>query len=141
MVKNLPASADDARDVGSILRLGRCPGGGNGMPSPPFQYSCLENFMGRGAWWVVVHGAAKNWTWLRDSMHTRDKKNQQTVHAGLVIQCPEQAPEPCLPELEIETSSLHRLLSSQPAPPLPTYLKFTFSSFHFSISGEISPRL
>ena len=97
MVKNPPANADDARDVGSILRLGRCPGGGNGTPFPPFQYSCLENFMGRGAWWAVVHGAAKNWTWLRDSTHTRDKKNLQTVHAGLVIQCPEQAPEPRLP--------------------------------------------
>ena len=28
----------------------------------PLQYSCLENFMDRGAWWVTVHGAAKNWT-------------------------------------------------------------------------------
>ena len=23
------------------------------------QYSCLENSMGRGAWWVTVHGVAK----------------------------------------------------------------------------------
>ena len=29
-----------------------------------FSYSCLENSMGRGAWWVIVHGVAKSWTWL-----------------------------------------------------------------------------
>ena len=23
----------------------------------PFQYSCLENPMDRGAWWATVHGA------------------------------------------------------------------------------------
>ena len=47
MVKNQPANAGDARDVGSIPRSGRSPGEGNGNP---FQYSCLENFMDRGAW-------------------------------------------------------------------------------------------
>ena len=36
MVKNLPASAGDVRDVGSIPRLGRHPGGGFGNP---LQYS------------------------------------------------------------------------------------------------------
>ena len=41
MVKNLPA-----RDVGSIPGLGRSPGEGN---SSPYQYSCLENSMDRGA--------------------------------------------------------------------------------------------
>ena len=30
MVKNLPASAGDIRDVGSIPGSGRCPGGGPG---------------------------------------------------------------------------------------------------------------
>ena len=33
-------------DVGSVPRLGRSPGEGNGNP---LQYSCLENPMGRGA--------------------------------------------------------------------------------------------
>ena len=32
VVKNLPASAGDARDVGSIPELGRSPGVGNGNP-------------------------------------------------------------------------------------------------------------
>ena len=56
MVKNPPANAGDARDLGSIPGLGRSPGEGNGNP---LQYSCLENPMDRGAWWGV-HGAAKS---------------------------------------------------------------------------------
>ena len=28
----------------------------------PVQYSCLENPMGRGAWWAAVHGVAKSRT-------------------------------------------------------------------------------
>ena len=27
----------------------------------PLQYSCLENPMDRGAWWVAVHGVEKSW--------------------------------------------------------------------------------
>ena len=48
MVKNLPANAGDARDVGSIPGAGISPGGGNGNP---VQCSCLENPMDRGALW------------------------------------------------------------------------------------------
>ena len=59
MVKNPSANAGDARDAGSIPGLGRFPGGGHGNP---LQYSCLENIMDRGAWWVVVHGVAKGQT-------------------------------------------------------------------------------
>ena len=32
----------------------------------PLQYSCLENPMHRGAWRVIVHRVAKNWTQLSD---------------------------------------------------------------------------
>jgi len=28
----------------------------------PLQYSCLENSVGRGAWWGTVHGVTKSWT-------------------------------------------------------------------------------
>ena len=59
MVKNLPASAGDARDEGLISGSERSPGGGNGNL---FQYSCLENSMDRGAWWVTVHEVAKSQT-------------------------------------------------------------------------------
>ena len=52
-------SACNAGDPGSISELGRCPGEGNGYP---LQYSCLENSMGRGAWWARVHGVTKSHT-------------------------------------------------------------------------------
>ena len=28
----------------------------------PLQYSCLENPVDGGAWWVAVHRVAQNWT-------------------------------------------------------------------------------
>ena len=40
----------------AIPRLGWSPGEGNGNP---FQYSCLENSMHRGAWLAGVHGVTK----------------------------------------------------------------------------------
>ena len=46
----------NAGDQGLIPGSGRSPGEGNGNP---FQYSCLENPMDRGAWWATVHGVAK----------------------------------------------------------------------------------
>ena len=58
MVKNPPASAGDTGDS-YIPGLGRSPGGGNGNP---FQYSCLENPMDRGALWATVHRTAKSQT-------------------------------------------------------------------------------
>ena len=44
--------AFDAKDLGSILGLGRSPGEGNGYS---LQYPCLENSMDRRAWWAIVH--------------------------------------------------------------------------------------
>ena len=46
------ASAHNAGDLGSIPGLGRSPGEGKGYP---VQYSGLENSMGRGLWWAIVH--------------------------------------------------------------------------------------
>ena len=63
VVKNPPTNAEDARDMGSIPGSGRSPGEGNGNL---FQYSCLDNFMVRGAWWTRVHGVAKSWTQLNE---------------------------------------------------------------------------
>ena len=59
VVKNLPANAEDVRDMGSIPGSGRSPGGGHGNP---LQYSCLDNSMDREAWRAIVHGLAKNQT-------------------------------------------------------------------------------
>ena len=61
------ASACNAGDPGSIPRLGRSPGEGNGNP---LQYSCLENPMDGGAWWATVHGVAKSRTRLSDFTFT-----------------------------------------------------------------------
>ena len=64
-----PGSSDskesvcNAGDSGSIPGSGRSPGEGNGYP---FQYSCLENSLDRGAWWATVLGVAKSWTQLSD---------------------------------------------------------------------------
>ena len=52
MVKNLPANAGDPGHMGLFLGWGRSSGGGN---DHPFQYSCLENPMDRGAWLAMVH--------------------------------------------------------------------------------------
>ena len=54
MVKNLSANAGNAS---SIPRSGRSPGEGNGKP---FQYSCLENSMDRGAQGATIHGVTKS---------------------------------------------------------------------------------
>ena len=56
VVKNLPANAGD---VGTIPGSGRSPGVGNGNP---LQYSCLENFIHRGAWQSTVHEVTKSQT-------------------------------------------------------------------------------
>ena len=62
MIKNLPANAGDAGDVGLIPGLGRSPGGRRGNP---LHCSCLENPMDRGAWWATVHSVAKSQTRLK----------------------------------------------------------------------------
>ena len=64
VVKNPPANARDKTDMGSIPGSGRSHGEGNGHP---FQYSCLENPLDRGAWQAIVHRVAKSQTQL--SMH------------------------------------------------------------------------
>ena len=60
--------------MGLISRSGRSPGGGNGNP---LQYSCLENFMDRGACRAIVHRVAKNQTWLSTHELIDLKQKQQ----------------------------------------------------------------
>ena len=65
---NNKESACNAIEVGSIPGSGRSPGEGNGNP---LQYSCLENFMDRGTWWVTVRRTAKSQIQLKQlSTHT-----------------------------------------------------------------------
>ena len=49
-------------------------GEGNGNA---LQCSCLENPMGRGAWWAMVYGVAKSWIRLSNS-HTHTHKHTHT---------------------------------------------------------------
>ena len=62
VVKNPPANEGDIRHKGSIPGLERLPEGRHGNP---FQYSCLENPMDRGAWRATIHGVAKSCTKLK----------------------------------------------------------------------------
>ena len=55
VVKNLPANAGDAEDMGSF------PGGGNGNP---LHYSYLKNPIDRGVWLFKVQRVTKSWTQL-----------------------------------------------------------------------------
>ena len=57
VVKNTPANAGGERNSGLNPGSGRVPGGGN---DNPFQYSCLENSIDKGAWQPVVHGVAES---------------------------------------------------------------------------------
>ena len=62
LVKNPSVNAGDAKYAGSIPGSGRSPGEGNGYP---FQYSCLQNPMDRGAWRAIVL-ESQSWTRLGD---------------------------------------------------------------------------
>ena len=59
VVKNLPANAGDAKDMGSIPGLRRSLGIGNGNP---LKYSYLGNSMDRGTWWATVQSVTRSWT-------------------------------------------------------------------------------
>ena len=57
---------------------------GNGNP---LQYSCLENPMGRGAWWAAVHGVAKSRTRLSDftlTFHFHALEKEMATHSSVL---------------------------------------------------------
>ena len=70
-------SACNSGDLGSIHGSGKSSGEKNGQP---FQYSCLENSMNRGAWWATVRGVAKSRAWLATNTHT-----QTQIHTPLQL--------------------------------------------------------
>ena len=63
VVKNLPASAGDSGDAGSVPGSGRSPVGGNGNS---LQYSCVENLTDTGTWRALVYRVAKSRLRLSD---------------------------------------------------------------------------
>ena len=55
--------------------------------APPLQYSCLENPMGRGAWWAAVHRIAKSWTRLSDfpfTFHFHALEKEMATHSSVL---------------------------------------------------------
>ena len=65
---------------------GSCHGYGEGNGTP-LQYSCLENPMGRGAWWAAVHGVAKSRTRLSDftfTFHFHALEKEMATHSSVL---------------------------------------------------------
>ena len=57
VIKSPPANAGDLKNVGSVPGWGRSHRAGHGSP---FQYSCPENPMDRGAWWAYCRWSHKD---------------------------------------------------------------------------------
>ena len=70
VVKNSPANAGDARNVGLMPGSWRSPAGGNGNQ---LQYSCLENPMDRRAWQAIVHRLTESQTWQHTHIAWHDE--------------------------------------------------------------------
>ena len=84
VLKNPSASAKDPGDTVSVPGLGRSPGGQNGHS---FQYSCLENLTGRGAWWPAVHGVAGSRTRQSDftfTFHFHALEKEMATHSSIL---------------------------------------------------------
>ena len=86
MVKN---PCTNSGDMGLIPGSGRFPGEGNGNP---LQHSCLENPMGRGAWWGYSPWGHKEWDtrelshdlYARYVCHMTRKWWSLDINAGLI---------------------------------------------------------
>ena len=58
-----------------------------GSNGTPLQYSCLENPMGRGAWWAAVHGVPKSRTRLSDftfTFHVHALEKEMATHSSVL---------------------------------------------------------
>ena len=76
------ASASNAGDLGLTPGSERSPGVGNGNP---LQYSCLEDFMDRGAWWATGHGVTESRTQLSTSLIVRRLPSHNLLHCFLSL--------------------------------------------------------
>ena len=108
VVKNLPANVGH---TGSIPESGRSPGGGNGNP---FQYSCLENSMDRGAWQATVHEVRIRRDWAH--LHTMGAGQEPcSIQASYLIDLHSIIPGP-----PFFTPAQRKPNSSAPQPMLPS---------------------
>ena len=105
-----PSSKESTCSVGDldlISGLGGSPGEGNGNP---LQYSCLENFMDRGAW-STVHGSAK-------SQHDSTSKHSTAAMCWIVTNIKEKTKleeEACVYGCGFQTECLGSPLSKKMA--------------------------
>ena len=70
VVKNMPANAEDVRDMDSIPGLGRSPEGGNGNSG---QYYCLKNPIDRAAWHAMVQRVKRLSKVIKEKMEQIDE--------------------------------------------------------------------
>ena len=97
VIKKLPASAGDVRDVGSVPGSGRSPAGGH---CDALQYSWLENPIDRGARRATVCRITQSWTWPKWlSKHAQIRIKLSSLH---MIGC-----YVCLMSPDIFLSSYH----------------------------------
>ena len=82
VVKNSPGNAGNIRDAGPIPGSGRCPGVGNGTP---FQYSCLEDSMGRRAWQAIVHKVTHKESNETERLSTVGRRRSHFIFGGIKI--------------------------------------------------------
>ena len=81
-VKSPSANKRDTRNVGSMPRRGRSPGGGHGHS---LLHSCLENPMDKGALQATVHTVAQSWTRLKQlNTHLEGLQLRHLVSLALV---------------------------------------------------------
>ena len=106
--------------------LGRSPGGGH---DNPLQYSCLENSMDRGAWWV--QSVAKSQTRLSNlvHMHARTHTHRHFLLRSMLW----------LPLTQVYTSPLFSVIPSD----FPSFLqiyntKLLFSDIKYSFTLNLS---
>ena len=55
--------------------------------SSPLQCSCLENPVGRGAWWAAVHRVNRSWTRLSDftfPFHFQALEEEMAAHSSVL---------------------------------------------------------
>ena len=113
-------SAYNAGNLGLIPGFGRSPGEGNGNP---LQYSYLENFMDRGAWWVTVHEVTKSWLRLSTFTFMCVRLNVGTSRHGVVAEVLEALkPQPTTPSPAVALKN-HRACRACALPPHLCYLE------------------
>ena len=103
--------------MGLIPRSGRFPGEGN---DSPFQYSCLEKPVDRGAWWATVHGIARVGHDLAAKPPPQEGKRDQVLQR-LPRPCPgnEETRGPTVAFLQCSGDGCHLVPGPAPGADLP----------------------